>query len=89
MAAWDKDIIFVNLVTTATGADDVAAYTVKFQPIDQAFPTGATAGVQCSATKARWQPASDLDDTKHYDVYVGSDCVGRLFSLKSEPPIGA
>jgi hypothetical protein len=86
MGVWDKDIIFINVVTPITGADPTAEYGVVFQPIDQTFPDGGTDGVQCSTNLARYYPMSDLDDTKHYDVYVEGMKFMRIFSPKSNPP---
>ena len=88
MATWDKDVIFIQLATTATGADDTGSYTVKFQPIDQAYPTGAVAGVQCSSDKSKWQPASDLDTMNHYDIYVDDTRIGRIFGMDAVPSFG-
>ena len=88
MATWDKDTIFIQLATTGSGADDTGSYTVKFQPIDQAYPTGAVAGVQCTSDKSKWQPDSDLDTTNHYDIYVDTVRIGRLFGMDAVPPIG-
>ena len=88
MATWDKDVIFIQLVTATTGADDESAHTVKFQPIDQAYPTGAVNGTQCSTELSRYYPASDLDDTNCYDIYVDSVCIGRIFGKATVPSVG-
>lgn len=86
--AWDKDIIFLSLVTPTTGADDTASHTVEFQPIDQAYPTGHTDGTQCSTETSRWYPASDLDENTTYDIYVDAVRIGRIQALNAVAPVG-
>lgn len=88
MATWDKNTISIKLVVRLTGLPDTAAHTVQFQPINQAYPTGAVAGVQCSDDKSVYQPASDLDTDHHYDIYVDGVWVDRKTSKASNPPIG-
>ncbi len=88
MATWDKDEICIQLVTATTASDDESAHTVKFQPIDQAYPTGAVNGVQGTTEKSRYFPASDLDDETHYDVYIDGTAYYRLLAKKSNPGVG-
>ncbi len=88
MAVWDKDTIFIPLVTPITGADDTASHTVEFQPINQAYPTGHTDGTQCSTNLERWYPSADLDTDLDYDVYVDGTRVYRLLGLNAVSNFG-
>lgn len=89
MSTWDKDIIFIELVTPTTGDPDEAAYTVKFKPLDgTAYPTNAVSGTQCTSRLDRWYPTSDLNDDYHYDVYLDDVWVKRIPSRKALPMVG-
>jgi len=89
MATWDKDTVFIELVTPITCDPDEAAYTVKFKPLDgTAYPTNAVAGVQGTSRLDRWYPASDLDDEYHYDVYLNDVKKGRIWSINAMPSMG-
>ena len=89
MATWDKDIIFVELVTPTTCDPDEAAYTVKFKPLDgTAYPTNAVTGTQGTSRLDRWYPSSDLNDAYHYDVYIDDTWTYRIYSPNSLPMIG-
>ncbi len=82
---WKKSIFIHD---TTTGAWDTGAHTVKCQPLDQSYPTGA---VDCSALTNGYvyRQDSDLDDSKHYDVYVdGALSELRLISPQSIPMVG-
>ena len=81
MATWDKDTIGIPLVKPITMAKDTDSHTVQFQPIDQAFSTGAVLGTQGTAQKHLWYPSSDLDTTKIYDIYVNGTRVYRIFGI--------
>jgi hypothetical protein len=86
--ARDKDTVFIHLVTATTAADDTSSHTVKLQPIDQAYPTGAVDCTQGTSEQARWYPDTDLDEDQHYDVYVDDVKIGRILSYNSLPAIG-
>ena len=86
--AWDKDTIFIALVTPITGAYDTASHTVEFQPIDQAYSTGHVDGTQCTTNQHLWYPASDLDENTTYDVYVDSVLIGRIPARNQNPSVG-
>ena len=89
MAAWDKDTIWIEIVTATTGAADETAYTVKFKPLDgTAYPTNAVTGTQGTSRLDRWYPSSDLNDEYHYDVYLNDTWKLRIFSPNSLPMIG-
>ncbi|HOT98965.1 MAG TPA: hypothetical protein PKZ83_17720 [bacterium] len=88
MATWDKDTIFIQLVTPSTGSNDETAHTVEFCPVDNTYPAGAVTGTQCSSEPSRYYPGADLDDETHYDIYVDGSCIGRLPAKKSYPAIG-
>jgi hypothetical protein len=87
MGTWAKEEALFKLYNTTTGADDTGSYTVKVQPSDQAYPTGAVACSQLGATNT-WRPDSNLDDQKHYDIYVTGAKIGRMLSPESLPSIG-
>ena len=78
MGTWDKDTIFIQLVDSSDGTNDETSHTVKLQPIDQAYDTGAVSCSQASGFASRWTPDSDLDDEMHYDIYVDGTKIGRL-----------
>ena len=80
MAAWDKDYIIVQLVDPATGDGDTASHTVEFCPTDGAYPGDAVAATQLSNLYS-YKPASDLDDSKDYWVYVDTTKKYRFRSL--------
>lgn len=88
MAAWDKDSVFIQLVTPGTGEDDEAAHVVKLCPIENEYPTGAITCNQCTAQLSRYSPSADLDDETHYGIWVDDARLGTLFALKSAPGIG-
>ena len=84
MSTWDKNIIWISLAKS-TGADETVTHVVQFQPIDQAFSTGAVLGLQSSSKVNRYQPASDLDTTKNYDVHISHSATptGRIFGINT------
>jgi len=85
--AWDKDTVIIWLASSTTGALDTGAHTVKVQPIDQSYPTGAIDCSQLSSEYA-YKPDSDLDEDTHYDVYVDGSKLKRLIATNSTPMIG-
>ena len=85
MAIWAKELVLFQVMVWASGTADTSAHTVKLQPIDQAYPTGAIACTHKG--NGYYGPDSDLDDATHYDIYIDTVNKGRLFSPKSEPTI--
>jgi len=88
MATWDKDTVFIQLVTPTTGANDETAHTVKVCSVDLIYPTGAITCTQCTSEPSRYFPSADLDDETHYNIYVDDVHVGRILAKKSYPGIG-
>lgn len=87
MATWEKELVLFSLMIWASGSEDTSVHTVKLQPIDQAYPTGA---ISCTHKgNGYYGPDSDLDDETHYDIYVDTDLKSRLWALKSAPVISA
>ena len=86
MAVWPKNDAIQTLIDSATGAWETVAKTVKYQPTDQAYPTGAIAATQLASGHS-YVPNSDLDSLKHYDLYVNAVKKKRVFSPDSEPNI--
>lgn len=86
--AWDRKTASYWAFDSDTGEWDTATHTVKFQPADQSYPTGAVNGEQLTCLYV-WVPVSDLDEMKHYDVYVDGTKKDRLISPNSEPPVSA
>ena len=89
MSTWDKEDVVFELVDASTGSPDTGAHTVKLQPIDQAYDSGAITCSQKSTVTSMWGPDSDLDDDKHYFVYVDGDKKDLIISRQSVPSIGA
>lgn len=85
--SWNKDYIGIELFIPDTGEPDTTAHVVEFQPIDQAYPSGAVNATQCSINKEIYQPDSDLDEWTHYDIYVDGTNYMRLLALKSTPAV--
>jgi hypothetical protein len=88
MAAWDKDTVFIQLVTPGTGEDDTTGHTVEVCPIENSYPSGAVTCTQCSTQLSRYYPSADLDDETHYGIFVDGTRIGTLFAKKSAPAIG-
>ena len=88
MATWEKENAVIRLVVATTMADDETSHTVKYQPTNQAYPTGAVTATQGTSELSRWYPSSDLDDNYSYDIYVNDSRIGRIFSPKSVPELG-
>ena len=86
MAAWPKeDVPLVDMRDWTTGSEDTSAYTVEWQPIDQAYDTGAIACSQCSTETHLWRPDSDLDDGTHYHLYVDGTKKDLLIAREAKP----
>ena len=88
MATWEKEDVVFELVNSTTGSPDTTSHTVKLQPIDQAYDSGAIACSQKTVVTSMWGPDSDLDDLKHYHIYVDDDKKDLLISRESVPAIG-
>jgi len=87
MGTWAKENAVIGLYSSSTGLEDTSSHTVKYQPIDQDYDTGAIAASQLGSTN-RWMPDSDLDDEQHYDIYVDGTKKFRMNSPESVPMIG-
>ena len=88
MATWDKEDVAFELVNSTTGSPDTSSYTVKLQPVDQAYPTGAITCSQKSTVKSIYGPDSDLDDETHYFVYIDGSKKDLIIARESVPAIG-
>ena len=85
MAIWAKELVLFPVMIWASGTADTSAHTVKLQPIDQAYPTGAIACTHKG--NGYYGPDSDLSDATHYDIYVDGIKKERIYSPISEPDI--
>ena len=63
-----KENCIITLIDS-TGELDTTGYTIVFQPCDQSYPTGGISGTQLD-NEASYMPASDLDETLAYYIYV-------------------
>lgn len=89
MATWAKeDVPLIPMRTWTTGSIDTSVHTVKLQPVDQVYPTGAIACSQCTIELWLWRPDADLDDDKHYQLYVDATKKDIIISRQSIPAIG-
>jgi len=88
MATWDKEDVVFEIVNYTTGSPDTTAHTVKLQPINQAYDSGAISCSQKTAVTSMWGPDSDLDDEMHYYVYVNDVKKDLIIARESVPPIG-
>jgi len=86
MAVWDHTTIVYPVMDGSTGALDTNSYTVQFQPVDQAYPTGAIACSQLS--EGNWNPDSDLDTELAYDIYVNTVKIDRRWGIDLMAAIG-
>jgi len=85
MATWAKENVIFRLVVWSTGVADTTTHTVVLQPTDQTYPTGS---ISCThAGNGYYRPDSDLNDTKHYYIYVDTVKKSKLISIESEPAI--
>lgn len=86
--AWGSKKTFRMLNTD--GTDDTSSHTVKAQPINQAYPTGAITLAQKSTDQSVWGLTSDsLADNMHYRIYVDDVATDDVwFSPRSIPPLG-
>ena len=63
----------------STGELDTTGYTIVFQPCSSSYPTSGISGTQL-ANEASYMPASDLDETLAYYIYVNGT---KTFCLQS------
>jgi len=79
MSTWSKeDVPLIALRNWTTGAEDTASYTVKLQPKNQDYDTGAIACSQCTTEQWLWRPDADLDSETDYWIYVNATKKGSL-----------
>ena len=86
----DHGLEFEVLITdNVTGADDNTAHTVRLQPIDQAYPTGALVMAQKTERPAVWGFASNvMDENMHYDLYVNASKKKRYQAFNAIANLG-
>ena len=88
MATWEKEDVSFELINSTTGSPDTTSHTVKLQPVDQVYDSGAIGCSQKTTVTSIWGPDSDLDDETHYYIYVNDDLKDLLIARKSIPNIG-
>lgn len=86
--AWGTKLT-VKLVNSTTGSDDETSHTVKLQPVESAYPTGAITLSQKTVELSVWGLAADsLGDDTHYALYIDDADTGiRYWAPNSLPPI--
>lgn len=84
--AWGSKIL--KQIRDATGLPDTSSHTVKLQPWDQSYPTGAVSLSQMSGDLSIYGIASDLlDDDTHYMLYIDDTDTGiRYYAPNTYPP---
>ena len=83
MTTQDKEQFIFRLIDVSTGDPDTGLHTVKIQPINQTFPTGA---IDCSHVgNGYYIPDSDFNNEMHYDIYVDGTKKRRRLSDNSFP----
>lgn len=84
MGTWAKENVTpFDIVNWTTGVEDSSSHTVKLQPVNQDYPTGAITCSQCTTNQYRWRPDSDLDDSIDYWIYVDTVKKGLIPALNS------
>ena len=63
-----KETCVITLRNSSTGELDTSTHTIKFQPANQSYPTGAISGNQLT-NLASYMPASDLEENIGYYIY--------------------
>ena len=86
MGTWPKEKARFVLIDS-NGNWDTGSHTVEVYPMTETYPTGKVTCNQLSSNFA-YEPASDLDDTKHYMIRVDGTDMYPLFSIKSYPTLG-
>ena len=79
-------IRYTKLVTATTCADDETGHTVKYQPVNQDYSTGALTATQGSSELSIY--FATCDDDIDYDIYVDDARKCRLFALNAVPNLG-
>lgn len=80
MATRNRNDVLITLRDSSTGELLTSTQTVKFCPTDGSYPDDAIDAIQL-ANLATYKPASDLDDTKDYWVYVNGMKKYRIVAL--------
>ena len=89
MATWEKEEVpAIHLTVFGTGADDTTAHTVKLQPANQAYDSGAISCTAGTSNGSYYYADSDLDDETLYHIYVDDTFYSPLIDQKSFPAIG-
>ena len=79
-------IRFIQIVTATTCADDETGHTVKYQPINQDYDTGALTATQGSSELSRYY--ATCDDDIDYDIYVDDTRTCRLLAINTVGNLG-
>ena len=87
--AWGSELA-IPIVDKITGENDSSSYTVKLQPLNQAYDSGAVTLSQKTVEQHVWGLSADsLDYDTHYALYIdGSDTGLRFFAPNSYPAFG-
>jgi len=86
MAVWSKKLATITLRRDDNGKYDTASHTVVFRPVSVGS-SGDISGTQLTTLYA-WQPASNLDTTEAYDIYVDSVRIKRIYGPDMLPDVG-
>ena len=82
MGTWAKENVpLYGIANGTTGVDDSTSHTVKLQPVNQTYPTGAITCSQCTTNQYLWKPDTDLQDNIDYHYYVDGTKKLRLLAL--------
>ena len=87
MATWERENAIVTLINSSSGELETSAKTVRFQPVDQEYPTGVIEATQLSSL-SRYIANSDLDTENAYDIYMNGTKIFRKWGPDLMPPIG-
>ena len=90
MATWEKEKVYIGPIRTyATGAKVTSGLTtVKLQPENQNYPTGAISCTIGSGDASVWFPDSDLEDDMNYRIYIDDVFYYTLAAKRQSPAIG-
>lgn len=76
-----EDCQLIEIRNWTTGEEDTSSYTVKLQPKEYAYPTGAIDCNQCTVDKQYWRPGSDLNTETDYWIYIDGDKKGHYNAI--------
>jgi len=79
MATWAKENVpLIPIRNQTTGSTDSTSHTVKLQPKNETYDSGAITCSQCTTEQWLWKPDSDLDSEQDYYIYVDTVIKGSL-----------